>query len=188
MFRIDSAGFAPGNLFTEGDPGASIPATVVSDAWLNEVQEEIAHVIEETGISLVKASQNQLNLSILEYFLRGGRKTTLTHVLANNTANADVIGMTMDKSTSVAKVAFYSIERKSATQNVNECGVLFMTYDSKNDQWLQEAFSVLDNSGVAFSIDNADTDAAQLEATTDDLTGASYVGLLSMTQIFEIRQ
>ena len=187
MFRIDSDGATPGNLFTEGDPQTALAATVVSADWLNEVQEEIIEVVEEVGIALVKGERTQLNSAILEYFLRGGRKTPITQVIANDTGPADVVGFLMNKSTSVAKVAFYNVERKTDTQVVNEVGALFLSYDSKNNQWLQEALTVLSDSGVVFSIDNADTDAAQLKYTSDDLTGASYVGNLKITGIFEIR-
>ena len=50
MFKIDSEGATGANLFTEGDPSLSIPATVVSDEWLNEVQEELVLVVEEMGL------------------------------------------------------------------------------------------------------------------------------------------
>lgn len=60
MHRIDGAGAAPGNLFTEGNPTAGTPATVVTDDWLNAVQEEISTVVEAAGIALSKPSNNQL--------------------------------------------------------------------------------------------------------------------------------
>ncbi len=64
MHRIDAPGFAPGNLFTEGNPSLSIPATEVSDDWLNDVQEELTTVIEGVGITLVKGLQTQLQSAI----------------------------------------------------------------------------------------------------------------------------
>lgn len=60
MHRIDGAAAAPGGLFTEGDPNVGTPATVVTDDWLNAVQEEIAGVIEGSGTSLSKPSNAQL--------------------------------------------------------------------------------------------------------------------------------
>ena len=59
MHRIDGPGHQ-GNLFTEGDPGMSVPATIVTDDWLNDVQEELCNVIENAGITLVKGTQTQL--------------------------------------------------------------------------------------------------------------------------------
>ena len=187
MFKIDSDGATVSNTFTEGDPALSIPATVVSDEWLNEIQGELVKVVEENDLTLTKGDATQLNQAMIEFFLRGGRKTPIQQVLANATGPADVVGFLMNKSTSVSKVAFYSIERKTATQNVQESGIIFCTYDSADDAWRHSEMSALDDTGVVFSIDNADTDAAQLEYTTDDLTGGSYVGALTMSAIFELR-
>ena len=187
MFKIDSDGADLNNEFSEGNPALSIAATVVSDEWLNAIQREIVLVIEENGIALNKADDTQLNGALLEFFLRGGRKTALKQVLANNTGPADVTGFLMNKSTSVSKIALFSIERKTATQNVQETGILFCTYDSADLAWRHSLLSVMDDTGVIFSIDNTDTDAAQLEYTTDDLTGASYVGNITLTAIFELR-
>lgn len=60
MFRIDSAGATQDNQFTEGDPSLGTPATVVSAAWLNAVQEELVKVITTAGIALDKAKTDQL--------------------------------------------------------------------------------------------------------------------------------
>lgn len=64
MFRIDGPGFAPGNLFTDGNPALGIPATDVTDEWLNAVQEELANTIESSGITLNKSTNTQLNAAI----------------------------------------------------------------------------------------------------------------------------
>lgn len=60
MHRIDSAGAAPGGAFTDGDPAIGTPATIVSDDWLNAVQEEMCSVIEGSGETLSKPSNAQL--------------------------------------------------------------------------------------------------------------------------------
>ena len=65
MHRIDGAAAAPGGVFTEGDPNVGTPATVVTDDWLNAVQEEIAGVIEGSGSALSKPSNAQLLVAIL---------------------------------------------------------------------------------------------------------------------------
>lgn len=68
MHRIDGAGATPDNRFTDGDPASATPATVVTDSWLNSVQEEIINVILDPSISppivLNKAANNQLVLAI----------------------------------------------------------------------------------------------------------------------------
>tara|TARA_Y100000310_G_scaffold243676_1_gene248256 strand:- start:25817 stop:26386 length:570 start_codon:yes stop_codon:yes gene_type:complete len=188
MFRIDSEGATAGNRYTEGDPALSIPATVVSAEALNSFQEEIIKPIEEMGITLAKANEGQLYEALLELLLRGGRKDPVNYALANNTASAAVTGFSvLNKSTHLLRVSTYYIERKTDTQSVVEAGILFCRYNSRDDNWEQESFSLFNDAGAIFSIDDADTDAAELQVTTDDLTGASYVGLLKMTQLFEIR-
>lgn len=65
MHRIDHATkdvdlFGSGkDGFTEGTPGTEA-ATVVTDDWLNGVQEELISPIEAVGIDLVKGTRNQL--------------------------------------------------------------------------------------------------------------------------------
>lgn len=60
MHRIDGSGATEANLFTEGDPSGGVPATTVTDDWLNAVQEEVAGVVEGAGLTLNKADNTQL--------------------------------------------------------------------------------------------------------------------------------
>ena len=148
MFRIDSDGATVGNRFTEGDPGLSIPATVVSDDILNHFQEEIIKPIEQMGIVLDKGDEGQLWESLLEFALRGGRVAPLTQVIANTTT-ADVTGYLMNKSNHLGKVSFYYLERKTATNIVKEMGLLMCSYNSKDDTWGDpEVISFFDDAGV----------------------------------------
>lgn len=75
MHRIDSDGAAVGlpapgavgstvGYFTDGDPGTGVPATVVSADWLNALQEEVAYVIEQAGLTLDKTVRTQLRSAI----------------------------------------------------------------------------------------------------------------------------
>jgi hypothetical protein len=61
MFRIDGPGATPDNKFSEGDPASGTRATVVTDEWLNAVQEEIANAVENEGYSLDKLNNQQLS-------------------------------------------------------------------------------------------------------------------------------
>jgi hypothetical protein len=63
MKRVDAAGHV-GNLFVEGDVGTGQPATVLDASWHNAVQEEIANVIENAGIALNPAEDDQLYQAI----------------------------------------------------------------------------------------------------------------------------
>lgn len=60
MKRINS----PDQKFHDGDPSQGEVGTLVSAAWLNQVQEEIATVIEGAGITLNPAKTNQLEEAI----------------------------------------------------------------------------------------------------------------------------
>jgi hypothetical protein len=60
MHKIDGPGAAPGGLFTEGNPDSGVPATVVTDDWMNAVQAEICNAITSAGIALNKADNTQL--------------------------------------------------------------------------------------------------------------------------------
>lgn len=71
MHRIDAAGFAAGNFFTDGNPSTGTPATVVDATWLNDMQENIAQLVEATGIVLSKGDYTQLLKAIVTKGLQG---------------------------------------------------------------------------------------------------------------------
>lgn len=60
MHRIDGPGATVDNKFTEGDPVGGIQATVVTDDFLNDVQEELISVLTAAGVNPVKGSQDQV--------------------------------------------------------------------------------------------------------------------------------
>lgn len=64
MHRIDVPSATPDHLFTEGSPTGGVPATVVSDDWLNDVQENICNVIEQAGLPLTKGRKQDLTDAI----------------------------------------------------------------------------------------------------------------------------
>lgn len=55
MHRIDGPGATVDNKFTDGDPLGGIQATLVTDDWLNDVQENIMAVLAAAGVSPTKA-------------------------------------------------------------------------------------------------------------------------------------
>jgi hypothetical protein len=77
VHRIDEEGALRG-MFTEGDAGQSIPATKVSDDWLNDVQGEIASFIEAAGIALVKGNRAQLRGAV-DAFIAAHNAVTNPH-------------------------------------------------------------------------------------------------------------
>jgi hypothetical protein len=69
MHRTDGANPGPGQSFVEGDPIAGTPATQITGDWLTAVQEEIAGVVEGSGLALDKPDNGQL-LSAIDRLAR----------------------------------------------------------------------------------------------------------------------
>ena len=179
MHRIDAPGFAPGNLFTEGNPALSILATEVSDDWLNDVQEEIVNVILGQGIALVKGTQDQLNDALLAMIGGGGTNLKLDPLL-NNTVDQVIAGLIFDKTVFKAAVINFDIHRSTDSSNVQETGILVATHDTKDDVWrVQILISALDDAGCTFNI----TSTGQIRITSDNLAGASYLAQLRISGI-----
>lgn len=63
MHRIDGAGHN-NNTWVAEDPATNRPPTEITAAFMNAVQEEIAHVVEGAGIPLNKADNTQLRQAI----------------------------------------------------------------------------------------------------------------------------
>ncbi|WP_375765666.1 hypothetical protein NR798_28640 [Archangium gephyra] len=81
MFRIDGDGYAVvdgKNRFTGGDPLIPIPPTMMTADWANAVQEEIAGVVEQGGLTLSKADNGQLWAALVARFGRLGSANTWT--------------------------------------------------------------------------------------------------------------
>ena len=60
MHRIDGPGATVDGKFTEGNPAAGVPATVVTAAWMADVQEELLSVLSAGGVAPIKGVQDQL--------------------------------------------------------------------------------------------------------------------------------
>lgn len=70
MQRIDGPGATPDNLFTEGDPALGVDATTVTANWLNGVQEELIHILEEAGLTPDGAILTQVLEALRTLFVR----------------------------------------------------------------------------------------------------------------------
>lgn len=68
MHRIDGPGATVDNRFTDGDPVGGVQATIVTDDWANDVQEELISVLADRAITPVKGVQNQLLTAIKAIF------------------------------------------------------------------------------------------------------------------------
>lgn len=70
MHRIDSPDNDNGK-FTDGNPEQGVDATVIWSKWLNAVQEELAHFIEEAGLELDDTDNGQLYTALIEGIFLG---------------------------------------------------------------------------------------------------------------------
>lgn len=189
MFKIDSPGATILNEWTEGNPSLGIPATVVSADYMNlALQEELVNVVETlAGITLVKLTSTQLGEAILFLIQNGGSptggqpQTSITNAEASPT---DVTGLLFDKTDFIGAIATVHIERKTVTQNVQEVGQVSISHDTNDDIWRVSLSSGLDDAGVSFTI----TAAGQVKYTSDDLTGATYSGRLTIGSITKFQQ
>jgi hypothetical protein len=179
MHRIDAPGATGANLFTEGNPALGIPATEVSDDWLNDVQEELCNLIENQGITLVKGNQNQLENAIFGMIGGGGTNIKIDPLL-NNTADQIITGLVFDKTSYKGAVFFVDVHRETDSSNVQETFLVAVNYDPKDDVWrLSMLISGLDDTGVTFNV----TSTGQVRASTDTLAGTNYDAQLRVTGI-----
>ena len=186
MFRIDSEGATVDNKFTEGNPSTGVPATVVSDDWLNHVQEEIAQFIEYTGATLSKLDDNQLQTALIEFFKIGGRALPFRAPIANNSSSLDLedannsnANFEIDTTKIKALICAYTIERKTSTSNRQETGFLHITWDSADSVWRLGLISALDDAGVTFATALVSGNVHKLQYTSDDQTGTTYSGYIN---------
>lgn len=184
MHRIDAPGFAPGNLFTEGNPSLGIPATEVSDDWLNDVQEEIVNIITAQGITLVKGTQTQLRTAIEGMIGFGGGSFANFAVANNQLVAANITGLLFDKVTIKGAHVPFDLFRKTDTSNVKESGTLFITHNPITDAWDISVDSFFQDAGVTFSI----TSTGQVQYVSSNITGANYVGTFRAAGILKFKQ
>ncbi|HHH0144208.1 TPA: hypothetical protein ACV1GR_000533 [Yersinia enterocolitica] len=69
--QVDKFG-AGKNGFTRGNPQTGVPATALDDDYFDAIQEEIAGVVESTGVALDKSNRTQLLTALKKLFLRTG--------------------------------------------------------------------------------------------------------------------
>jgi hypothetical protein len=124
-------------------------------------------------------------------YLRGGRKLSYNADIANNTGpadlednnNADAL-LIVDRTIHKNKIFLFDIERKTDTQIVKEYGIMFLAWNSKDNNFESPKLLTLNgDAGVIFTLAQiAATDEYKLQYTSDDLTGTSYVGRVTSLQ------
>jgi len=138
----------------------SIPVQGQNPAWGSDLSD------------LLVAITNVLNFTV------GLSDILLTNfTVANNQASvADITGLSFDSTVVRSAIISYSLYRSTASSELSECGQIYVTYLSTAATWtIAQNFTGL--SGVVFSI----TNAGQVQYTSSNLSGASYVGKLKFT-------
>jgi len=64
MQKIAGAGATAQNTFTKGDPATGVPATEVTQEWLNTIQAELVYIVEQAGLTLDALNDTQLKVAI----------------------------------------------------------------------------------------------------------------------------
>lgn len=197
MHKIDSDGATIDNRFTEGDPSLSIPATIVSAAIMNSLQEEIVNVVEGAGLTLLTSStdtEDQLLAAIQLLLQQGG--VPVQQAIANNTGPADVGAsgeLEFDPATTAAVILKYDLRRRTDSQHVNEVGELKLVYDDEASAWKTPVWnSDFDDAGVVFSMGSVsggpNDGFGKIQYTSGDLTGTSYSGTLTISDVKVLKQ
>ena len=191
MHKIDSNGATIDDRFTEGDASMAIPATIVSAAIMNSLQEELVNLIEGVGITLLTSgtdTEDQLNAAVKELIARGGRTAPVSQSIVNNqTSFIDVTDFpTMDISTLKSVVCVYDIFRITDTNKIKETGYLFLNYDSDAAAWDVSFVSGFDDAGVTFSVVLDAGSVYKLQYKSTNLAGGSYVGTARLTDIKKV--
>lgn len=101
MHRIDSSTATPDNRFTEGDPTIPVPATTVTDDWLNAVQEELIAILAAANITPDKANNAQVLAAIQRLI---ADKTGIAKVGVNGLVNPDGVTIKIDATGKISVV------------------------------------------------------------------------------------
>lgn len=193
MHLIDSDGATIDNKFTEGSAVLSIPATVVSAAIMNAIQDEIASTITETGIALLTSSTDtgdQLRAAIKLLIKRGGNPTTApSFAVPNNQASfADVTGFPqLDTTLIFAVELFYRILLRTDSEYKIETGRMYITWNPETAAWELTRAGVHGDSETDFQMLLVSGTTWKLQFKSPNLAGASYAGTFKYTDIKEIR-
>lgn len=184
MKRVDGDGATVNNLFTNGNPSLGIPATTVDDNWLNSVQEELALFIEAQGITLDQTGVDltQLQQAMNNFVVGGGVGITDVVIANNQTVATDVTGLLFDKLQTKSARILFDIFRKTDSDSFEEVGEMFVSYNSETDAWRLSLDSKFDDAGVVFAI----TSAGQVQYTSDNIAGGSYVGTLKLKNVTKV--
>jgi hypothetical protein len=185
MKRTNADGNAS-NLFTDGNPGTGVPATVVDASWLNAVQEEIAKVIEGAGLALDGLSTGAQLVAAIQLLVQNGALWANLAIGNNQVAAANLAGLLFNKANEYGAEILYHLYRKTDTggSEVVQEGKLYARYKPVADAWDLVDEPRFDDAGVTFSI----TSAGQIQYVSTNIAGTNHVGELRVTDVKKIRK
>lgn len=184
MHRIDSFGTAaispaletpvtsPG-YFTKGNPSTSTPATIVSQDWLNAVQEELVGVVVAAGLTPTKGTNTQLLAALLG--LSQDYQEAIFSLANNQVTFANITGMVLNKASFKSGIIKCDVYRKDAVDEDSQHLELRAIYRPVLDTWEllgPDAWGT--DCGLEFDI----TSAGQVRYKSSNYSGGSYVGEL----------
>lgn len=138
MHRVDATGHSS-NLFVDKDAGLGVAGTRLAADWHNDTQEEICNVVEATGQTLVKGTQNQLLNAIKRMALPGGlagdwQSRTVTLSLVLRKAATD--GSTILYADAGTKYVYSTNYLAGGTTAISESGAASVNYDATSGRWV----------------------------------------------------
>ncbi len=160
---------------------APVVATTVPNTPFGE---NVYRIVSRIGDSLIWFDNTlQEDGTAIKIGAGGGGGTpppvTSSQTILNDSGPIDITSLLFDKILeSGAKICF-DIFRRTDSQNVQEQGVMFVSYNQETDLWSVSAPSSFDDAEVVFTV----TAAGQVQYTSGDLTGTGYVGTIRITDI-----
>lgn len=177
MKRTDADGH-DSNRYTVGNPSLGVPATVVGAVEMNNIQEEIANVVEAAGLTVDQTgvTEDQL-LDAIDILIASGGSAQVSQAIVNNQVAPLAITGLLFASASVkaARITFDAF-REDASDKDGEMGDLFVTHNP-TDGWRITKQSFFDDVGMTFTIDGS----GQVFYTSTNYPGGSYAGTFRAT-------
>lgn len=178
--------------FTEGDPQASVPPTDLSGNWFNDVQEELANVLEKTGKALdatfrlfdaifdgVRTWKPEYTLAGVSSFFRWR-----THKNSDNSDNSGLVVVTVAKYQAASSTT-HSID-SADLENGLVAGIARVSIVRDNSgtvhYWRQyEVVFDIDN-GVSSGMTSNPLGTA-IDTTGGVVTGVTFAGVAGTSKI-----
>jgi hypothetical protein len=183
MHRIDGAGATVDNKFTDGDPVGGVQATLVTDDWLNDVQEELMSILAAGAVTPVKGTQNQV-LRAIRALSAGVVGSTVNLKMTVSTASASAT-ITADEVVVKSGLAgrAWTIGSLNKLLNLANVGALGMDFGTATaNSWLAIYAGLNESTGATtvFAQNVGNTFAPAIYGGANIPTGITATALLTV--------